>query len=86
MYWCGYQSEGRTHAWIRGDRGRSMAIRFVGRIDAENAGVSGPNVPNARPRDQPQFWPDRGVQIVELPENISPEKTSLPIDNSMTTS
>lgn len=66
MYWGGYTSVGRTHAWTRGVRGRIMAVRFYARSDALLAGVSGPNVPNCRPKDQPQFWEDRGIQVLEI--------------------
>ena len=42
-------------------------MRFVRRVDAVQSGVSGPNVPNIHPNDQPQFKPDRGVQVLEIP-------------------
>lgn len=60
LFWCGYHGQqNKTHIW---EHGNANAIRFSRKIDAERAGVGGPN--NAYGRTDTR--PDRGVEIVEL--------------------
>ena len=65
LFWCGYVAVGRTHRW---ERNPANAVRFLRHQDALQAGVSGPNVPHPGLRPQPQFWDNRGVKIVEIPD------------------